>query len=438
MFRLSVIRRVHLVRGYFDHRLSLSGRRREDGAIAALVAILMGTGVILGAAALTIDTGALLYERSQLQNGADAVALSIAKTCAGPTPCAAPDITSTDPLSLSVLAGANAADKKSTIASVCGSAALVAVNNAFTLCPAPSPGLVECPNTTSAAKYVEVRTETLNGDGSSILPPVFAQMLSGAGTQFSHTTVKACGRAGWGPARTTRGFVLPVAMSYCEWKAATGADPTASPPVAGTYVTQPDYTGGVAYGYDTDSGTSAPPWPTATEKEVYTASSVPAAGCTTWNGHMSPGNFSVVARVASTCSAVAGEWMVGNTGNDSPCADAQLAPYRGKTILVPLFDCVAASRAALTPTTNCSDGGNTNYHITGYATFYLTGWQFSGTGGVYDNSVKDNHQLCWGAGTTGSSGRCFSGWFTRQVIGVGEIDDTGAPDFGTTVIQVLG
>ena len=436
MLRLNVIRWAHLLRGHVDHRLSLSGRRREDGAVAMLVAMLMGMGVLLGAAALTIDTGALLYERSQLQNGADATALSIAKTCAGPTPCAAPDIAATS--SLSVLAGANAADKKSRIASICGSVALVAVNGAFTPCPAASPALVECPVTTSAAKYVEVRTETLNGDGSSILPPVFAQMLNGAGNKFSNTTVKACGRAGWGPARTTRGFVLPVAMSYCEWKAATGANPTASPPVAGTYVTQPDYTDGVAFGYDTSSSTVAPPWPTATEKEVYTASSVPAAGCTTWNGHVSPGNFSAVQQLSS-CSASAGEWMVGDTGNSSPCSDAQLAPYRGKTILVPLFDCVASSTAAPTPSTDCQAGGNNaNYHITGYATFYLTGWQFSGTNGGYDKSVKDDHQVCHAAGTTGNSGRCLSGWFTREEIGVGEIDDTGAPDFGTTVIQVLG
>ena len=97
------------------------------------------------------------------------------------------------------------------------------------------------------------------------------------------------------------------------------------------------------------------------------------------------------------------------------------------------------SAAALTPSTDCQAGGNNaNYHITGYATFYLTGWQFSGTNGGYDRSVKDGHQLCHAAGTTGNSGRCFSGWFTREEIGVGEIDDTGAPDFGTTVIQVLG
>lgn len=439
MYRLSVIRRVHLVRGHVDHRLSLSGRRREGGAIAALVAILMGTGVLLGAAALTIDIGALLYERSQLQNGADAVALSIAKTCAGPTPCAAPDITASS--SLSVLAGANAADKKSTIVSVCGSAALVAANpvafpvenqcpNWLATPPPADPGLVECPKTTSAAKYVEVRTETLNGDGSSILPPVFAQMLSGAGTQFSHTTVKACGRAGWGPARTTRGFVLPVAMSYCEWKAATGAIPTASPPVAGTYVTPPDYTGGVLYGYDNDNGSLTPPWPTVAEYESYTAKSVPAPECTTWNGHLSPGNFSTVVST-STCAAAAAEWMTGVPGNPDPCSDEQLDDYRGKVVLIPLFDCIAA-----TSTTDCIAPGNTNYHITGYGSFYLTGFQFTSTKAPNNTSVRDNHPLCQGA--TGQSGRCFSGWFTREEIGVGEIDDTGSPDFGTTVIQVLG
>jgi len=456
---LSVMRLARLVRSNVDCQLSPDGRNRETGAVASIVAILFGTGVLLGLGALVIDTGSLLYERRQLQNGADAAALSIAKTCAEADKahalnsalplCAAPDISDSSSSSLVGLAGKNAADGLSDIASVCESAALsdstkVGSNpSAFpTQCAPPAtPGLVECPNTSSTAKYVEVRTSTRSADPSAahptILPPILAQTLAGGG--YSGETVKACARAGWGPGKTT-GFVLPIAMSYCEWKAATGANPEANPPIAGTYVTPPDYSSRVAYGY-TDRISSpqlTPLWPTATEHEIYTASSVPALGCTTWDGHVTPGNFSAVVQTQS-CSATAGEWMVGNTGNDSPCSDAELLPYRGKLILVPLFNCVASSTAPLTPTTDCQAPGNeANYHITGYATFYLTGWQFSGTNGGYDKSIKDSHQLCVGPGTTGNSGRCLSGWFTREVIGVGQIDDTDAPDFGTTVIQALG
>lgn len=454
MHRLSVMRLARLVHGHVDRRLSPNGRRGEGGAVAALFGMLVAFGVLLGLGAIVIDTGSLLYERRQLQNGADAAALSIAKTCAEADKAhalnsALPLCAASDFLSLPELAGKNAADGLSDIASVCGSAALsdstkVGSNpSAFpTQCAPPAtPGLVECPNTSSTAKYVEVRTSTRSADPSAahptILPPILAQTLAGGG--YSGETVKACARAGWGPGKTT-GFVLPIAMSYCEWKAATGANPGAIPPIAGTYVTPPDYSFGVAYGYTglISSPQLTPLWPTATEHEIYTASSVPALGCTTWNGHVTPGNFSAVVQTQS-CSATAGEWMVGNTGNDSPCTDLQLVPYRGKRILVPLFDCVASSTAPLTPTTDCQAPGNeANYHITGYATFYLTGWQFSGTTDGYDKSIKDSHQLCVGPGTTGNSGRCFSGWFTREVIGVGQIDDTDAPDFGTTVIQALG
>lgn len=52
----------------------------ERGAVAVIVAILMV--VLLGFAALAVDIGLLYSERAQLQNGADAAALSIAQKCA--------------------------------------------------------------------------------------------------------------------------------------------------------------------------------------------------------------------------------------------------------------------------------------------------------------------------------------------------------------------
>lgn len=438
MHGLSVMSLARLARSNVDHQRPSNGRSGETGAVASLVAILFGTGVLLGLGALVIDTGSLLFERRQLQNGADAAALALAKDCAT-GPCIAPETSAGS--ALVTLTGANAADHESDIASVCGSQALHdAYPVAFpTVCPTPAtPGLVECPYTTSTAKYVEVRTSTRSGDGTStILPPVLSQMLAGANGQYSSTTVKACARVGWGNSKLT-GPVLPIAMSYCEWKAATGADPGADPPIAGTFVTPPDYSDGVTYGYDNVAGNMAPPWPGATEKEIYTAASNPAATCTTWNGHVAPGNFGALDQNGS-CSATASDWISGDTGNDTPCTDAQLAAkYRGKIAFIPLFDCVASSTVAIIPATNCQDGGQAYYHITGYAAFYITGWQFSGTSNPYDKSVKDNHQLCHAPPVNGNNGRCLSGWFTRKMANASEIDDSGAPDFGAPSIFMLG
>ena len=53
-----------------------------------LVAVLLGGGVLLGLGAMVIDVGQLYQERAELQNGADAAALAVAKSCALGT-CAA-------------------------------------------------------------------------------------------------------------------------------------------------------------------------------------------------------------------------------------------------------------------------------------------------------------------------------------------------------------
>jgi Putative Flp pilus-assembly TadE/G-like len=67
------------------------GADGERGAVAIIVAVLMVA--LLGFASLAIDVGMLYAERAQLQNGADAAALSVAQTCArnlnGPA-CASP------------------------------------------------------------------------------------------------------------------------------------------------------------------------------------------------------------------------------------------------------------------------------------------------------------------------------------------------------------
>ncbi len=47
-----------------------------------IVAVVLGGGVLLGASALAIDVGNMMFERRQLQNGADASSQKLAQICA--------------------------------------------------------------------------------------------------------------------------------------------------------------------------------------------------------------------------------------------------------------------------------------------------------------------------------------------------------------------
>lgn len=63
-------------------RLLLDRRRRERGGVAVIVAVLLAGGVLIGMLALSVDVGQIMYERRQLQNGADATSLALAQRCA--------------------------------------------------------------------------------------------------------------------------------------------------------------------------------------------------------------------------------------------------------------------------------------------------------------------------------------------------------------------
>src|SRR5206468_11743682 len=101
--------------------------------------LLIGT-VLLGLGALAIDVGQLYQERSQLQSGADAAALAVAKSCATST-CTASGAMST----AVTYADDNAKDGVAGVPQVCGSSPLAtcpASTGAMTDCPvAPSTGL---------------------------------------------------------------------------------------------------------------------------------------------------------------------------------------------------------------------------------------------------------------------------------------------------------
>ena len=425
---LSVMRLSRLLRSNVDRQLSRNGRDSETGAVAALVAIFFGFGVLLGLGALVLDTGSLLFERRQLQSGADAAALSIATTCLAADKvnglCPAPDISSGS--ALTALAGANAADQKSDITSVCASAALNAANpTAFpTVCPIlSSPGLVQCTGTTSSAKYVEVRTSTRSGNGTStILPPILGQAL--AGGTYAGETVKACARVGWGSVGTSTN-AFPLVLGVCGWDQATqGGTPFATAP-SPQYSPAPNQ---AANGTGTSSLPSASlvPADTLTAITVHTSSGTNGVyKCDTQTaGKYYPGGFGWTQTTGSGCSANFTDTgnVTGSNGAAAPagCKQGGIAPYVGTVMLIPIFKEVV---------------GNT-YVIDGLASFYLAGYANVPSGGPksMDGYKSSLFPVC----NEGSSTTCLYGWFTAPLVKVGSISGSGGTPRGPVVVQVLG
>lgn len=445
---LSVMSLAKFARSNVDHQLSpngRSGRDREAGAVAMIVAMLFGFGVLLGLGALVIDTGSLLYERRQLQNGADAAALAVGKECAG-NPACAPDKFALSPSSLTVLAGANASDTLTTIESICGNLIARTANLGLTeTCPTTSTGkLVDCPlpvpSTFESAPFIEVRTATNTGATSnpSILPPILAQTLVGGG--YSGETVRACARVAWLPAGEPTGPVLPVAFSACSWADATGfkPGPTPSDPPAHKADYELPPTPGVYPGYGTSYEVAAyaaanplapqmPLWPTK-EVVLYNQGQDAPGSCTTWNNHVAPGTFGELPQ--TDCNAIITErWAKGDpstNGNSTPCSTTLLKGLKGHVVNVPIFDCYTATKDNFT---DCSATGPGNwYHIAGYASFYLTGFYFSsGASDGYSIFPLDgtDYQPCKKAGD-----RCISGWFTTGDLPA-KPAKTGEMSFGT-------
>jgi Flp pilus assembly protein TadG len=187
-------------------------RRRDDrGAVAIVVAVLLAGGVLLGMLALVIDVGRIYVEREELQSGADAAAVAVAKACAiDSAECASP----TDVQNLAIgYADANARDDTSFLQEICGYGP-----GRLSPCSAPASNLTACLGTPPPAPafYVEVRLQTQMPDGSFVLPPTFAQTLAGNGGNTG-TTVGACARATWDATVD----LLAMTISTCEFNAAT-------------------------------------------------------------------------------------------------------------------------------------------------------------------------------------------------------------------------
>jgi hypothetical protein len=158
-------------------------RRDEKGAVIVMMtAFVLG---MVGMAALVVDVGAILDEKRQLQNGADAAALGLAQYIGRNCPVAASAAcTSALQSEADQLATGNARD-------------------GFTK--------VAAPTTNHVTKRVTVQTSTLGRGSDPILPYAFGQALSGVKGQ----TVNATATASWAGLQTAS--VVRLTLSRCEF-----------------------------------------------------------------------------------------------------------------------------------------------------------------------------------------------------------------------------
>lgn len=394
----------------------------DRGAVTALVALLLGSFVILGFGALAVDVGAIYAERRVVQNGADAVALAVAANCAKNSAC-------TTDSSLASLAGANAGDGVTALDSVCGSPAARVSNPGLTACAAPTGRWTDCPPVPAgpSPRYVEARTSTLNKDGTTVLPPWFAQALTG----YQGAHVPGCARAGWF-ALARAHIDLPIIFSYCNWRR-TSANGSNYPP-------NPPYN-------------AANPAPAS--REVVLAEDEPVAGvnsdCQAWTPEIPPGTSHQIPEGFRWLSqnpscgddAVIGRWYSLNEGYPGgQCNDLPNLPNVNRVIWQPIFDC----KKVTTPLLVCDPtvpAGAGNYHVLSFAPFYLTGYQLGSDFPARPPMNPANTNCGKPAGyvpPSGANNYCLYGWFLSGALADNAKypADPTAPITGLSVIKMLG
>lgn len=402
---------------------------RERGAVAAIVAVLMGGGVVMGMLALSIDIGQIMAERRQLQNGADASAMALAQLCAKSDPtCAATTATSpgNDPAASAVkpLAKANAKDNYAAVASVCANAVpTIAVPcetpNASDLAKcSPPPGWL-----VSGIPYVEVKTKTETPAGGDTVLTPFAKALTGNPANDG-STVHACARSAWGPPGSHTASI-PLVFSACEWQGFLTA-------ASGNYAAAPGPNG---YG----SGAGQVAWPSGSSEWVINLYSSTPSNCA-FKGKDTDGGFGWVSNTGCVASVTDLGWVPIDTGKDIPNdCKSRLSAVHNKVIQLPVFDCLVKENGtppytditAINCNPDATGGAQTWYHIKGWATFYVAGFRapsMTGTSGATGVVPCPNPDSC------------ISGWFLHgELQGASSVvPPSGSNNFGTYAVLAAG
>lgn len=312
------------------------GRPEADdrGAVAIIVALVIV--VLFVVAAWVIDGSALYQERRELQNGADAAALAIARDCVEGN-CGAIYTTGDE------YVDANAADDDSRI----------------------PPGGIDFPTANSVRVLVQTADAGPDRDGDpTTVDYVFATVVGKDGLE-----VQAVATAAWGVVGS--GSSIPLTASLCEFNDATnnGTTYASGPPFSGTPVILTFHSG-----QPQDPTVPCPAGPAG--KDI-------------------PGGFGWL-DIDSPCSALLDEngFVGANPGNGNPgnqsldCTPEDfLGPnLTGHTVLLPIYNDVTGT------------GQPGSYRIEGFAAFHITGISFAGAPAVWRVNMTTtecgNQQSC--------------------------------------------
>jgi Flp pilus assembly protein TadG len=348
--------------------------------VGIIVCLLLGT-VLLGLSALVIDVGQLYQERAQLQNGADAAALAVAKGCilSGCTPGSALSTAQT-------YADENASDGSAGVGAVCGSAGTLPA------CGASSGAMTACPSPPSSGNYVDVNTSTKTSGGATVIAPVFARELVGNGS-YTGTTVLACAQVTWGSAGSTySGLLTAFTTPACQWDKESGAGLVFGSPPPGTLPSS-SYDMKLTLGYGRKTGCSTEP-----------------------SGSDGPGTFAWITETGGCTLQVTGTTYPVRTGTASPHCNT------------PLFDDAQNKSLIYIPvyTSATGNGASSVYNLKGVAAFVVTGYHVPGRGmfAFYPDWLNP-------ANTCTGTSYCIDGYFVSEP---GTLSSSG----GVTSMKITG
>jgi Flp pilus assembly protein TadG len=356
-------------------------RRDERGTVGVLVALLIGGGVLTGMGAMVIDVGQLYQERAELQNGADAAALAVAKSCATST-CSPSIAAQYANENASALTGGKAG-----VGQICGSGTLGT-------CPASTGAMTDCPSApASGLGYADVHTSTQLAGGSTLLPPVFAETLLGNGS-FQGTNVQACAQAAWGGPSSAN--TLAFTISACSWQSWTSGGTNFAP--APPTVPAPSYDHQLNLNnLGNGSGCSGQP------------SGSDGAGAFGWAKDQtgSCGISTSTTTFPASTGASAG----------STCQNALAAAQASRqAIFLPVY------------TTYTGTGSNTVFTLLGFAAFVVTGYSLPGF--TASDWLNPANNTC--------SFKCIDGYFTHELIPPGSGSGQGGTYLGAALISITG
>jgi len=362
--------------------------------------VLIGGGVLLGVGAMVIDVGRLYQNRAELQNGADAGALAVAKACVQDT---ASCTTANAQSIASGYASQNASQLTGDTAGTDLPCGYGGTGAGLSGCTGGTGALYNCPQNPSSKNYVDVNTHTQLPGSSTLLPPVFAELLLGKGG-YSGSTVRACAQAEWGRAEQDS-TALAFGISICQWDALTPGSTFSTPVVLfqhSSSAQQSQQCPGTPAGQTVDGGFG---WMTCTPTATNDCSTPCAVSIDlTANPATSPSDPGL--SVPTDCKSV-----------------IQQDVAAGTVVFIPVYDATIGS------------GKKATYELAGLAAFVITGYQ--NLPGLNPDVIPAGMAGTCTAAPPQPHPQCLFGHFTQALVPVSDVIGTGT-DFGADAIRLTG